>query len=101
ELRQLFAVESSGDLETREVVGSATAMLLHYPMKAAAQEAQPAAQSAPRKGHAARLQRKIEGPPHPADFELTGQPRDCVEHRRQQMRVLDRIQMRRLQAAGQ
>ncbi len=47
------------------------------------------------------MYRKIKRAPNPRNSEPLGQPRNCLQHGRQKMGVLVRIQMRRLNAGAQ
>src|SRR5579884_1530617 len=98
--REFFAVIVAGDLKAGEMIRGAAAVLLEHAMKAAAQKAEPAAEGAARERHATRLQRKIEGPANPADVEFICQPGHRVENRRQKVRVLMRVEVRRPDAGG-
>ena len=95
QLHQFGGAEAAGDLEAGEVVGGAAAVALQHAVEAAAQQAERVAGQPleARHGAAQRVQREIEGAPHPADPELLGQARHRVQHRRRQVGVLVGIEV--------
>src|SRR5579885_3913289 len=83
------------------MVRSTAAMALDFSMKTEPQAMQGTAQGSSGPGDARRCQREIHGAPDPPDAELFTQPRNGVQHWRQQVRVLVSVPMRGLDAGIQ
>src|SRR5271165_7006808 len=97
QLHQTAGVEAPGNLEAREMIREAAAALPQHGLKSYANHSKGAADGALLPSDSARLHRKIEGPPHPGNSILLRDSCHGVQHWRQQMRVLVRIQVRRFE----
>jgi hypothetical protein len=95
--------ESTGDPESREVIREPATVPRKHGTKPRPEQAERPRQRPlpPRRVARNPADGKIERPPHPEDAVLFGKARHGVEHRRQQMRMFVRIEVRGAQARVQ
>src|SRR5580704_19078209 len=83
----------SRELKSSKMIGGPALVALQHTMKTSAGESETLANGLPLPGHAGSVQREIERTAHPGNLKLRRDARHRVEHRRQQVGVLVRIQM--------